>query len=523
MSDLSLSARTLSKSPGFTAVAVITLALGIGANTAIFSVVKAVLLNQLPYREPDRLVMLAETDGHAKVPVTVDFTTAYDWRRLSHSIASISLIRYGDGAIVDQGVPELVHGLRVNYDYFDTLGVKMQLGRTFLPEEDRPDTRRELIISDGLWKRRFGGDPHILGRTILLSDAPFTVVGVLPPGFRPVTLGESSDEQEIFAPLGYALSDLYACRGCQHLRAIARLKPGVSRAAAQAELSAIMHELVRQHPDGYAAGADVALTPLQDQMVGRVKTALWLLLGAVGFVLLIACANVANLVLARTTGRAREMALRAALGASRWRIMRPLLAESLILAAIGGVAGILLAYWGMAGLTALSPREIPRVDEIRLDGTVLAFGFAASLLTGLLFGLAPALRASRIDPQEALQGLGKSTEGRSRRGVRNLLVTVELALAFVLVVGAGLLGKSFLRLMNVNPGYDPRNVVTLNTYVYGKRYEKPEVELNYYRQALNRLRAMPGIESAAMVSVLPMADFDRAGFHVRIGSPRSSI
>ncbi|HUI56402.1 MAG TPA: ABC transporter permease, partial [Bryobacteraceae bacterium] len=480
----------------------------------IFSVVKAVLLNQLPYPNPDRLVMLAERDPGNANPTTVGFTTVYDWRRLSHSFESLSLFRDAAGAIVEQGQPELLLGLRVNYDYFGTLGVRIQLGRAFLPEEDRPNTRRELILSNGLWRRRFGGDPHILGRTIRLSESDFTVVGVLPRGFHGLDTVDSAEAPEIYMPLGYALTDPFACRDCQHLRAIARLKRGVAPAAARAELSSIMREMVKQYPQSYPPGADVQLTPLQDQMVSRVRTALWVLLGAVGFVLLIACANVANLVLARATGRAKEMALRAALGAGRWRLVRQMLAESLILAAAGGVAGVLLAAWGTQALSVLGPREIPRVDEIRVDGTVLLFGFAASVLTGALFGLAPALRASRVNLQEALQGLGKSTDDRSRRGLRNLLVTAELALAFVLVVGAGLLGKSFMRLTRVDPGYDPHNVVTLSTYVYGQRYQKPEVELNYYKQALDRLRATPGIESAAMVSVIPMGSFDRRGFHI---------
>jgi len=515
MGDLSFGARILRKNLGFSLVAMITLALGVGANTAIFSVVKAVLLNQLPYRQPDRLVKVAETDPDTPHPVTVDFTTTSDLRSRSRSFASLSLYRDGEAAMAEGGQPELLEGKRINYDYFETLGVKVQLGRAFLPEEDRPDRRREVILTHGLWMRRFGGDPQILGRVLRLSDAPFTVVGVLPASFRPLQLPGDFDVPEIFTPLGYDLALPMACRGCQHLQLIGRLKPGVSADTARAELSTIMRDIVREHPKDYARDTGVAVEPLREQMVGRVSTALWVLLGAVGFVLLIACANVANLVLARATGRAKEIALRAALGAGRWRIVRQLLAESLLLAGAGGVAGAMLAWWGTSALASLGPREIPRVDEIRMDAPVLLFGLEASLLTGVLFGLLPALRASRVDLTAAIKDMGKSTEGRSRHGLRNLLVIAELALAFVLVAGAGLLGKSFLRLMSVDPGYDPHNVLALNTYVYGQRYQKPEAELNYYRQVMERLRATAGVDSVAMTSVLPLESFDRRGFQIQ--------
>ncbi len=515
MGDVSFSARTLRKNLGFSLVAAITLALGVGANTAIFSAVKAVLLNPLPYSEADRLVKVAETDSDTQRSTTVDFTTTYDLRARSRSFQSLSLYRDGAGAIVEGGQPELLRGKRVNYDYFDTLGVTPQIGRTFLPEEDRPDRRREVILTYGLWMRRFGGDPQILGRVLRLSDASFTVVGVLPASFRPLAMPGDTEAPEMYMPLGYDLSQPAACRGCQHLQLIGRLKPGVSVSAARAELNSIMRDIVSEHPKDYARGAGVVVEPLRDQIVGRVSKALWVLLGAVGFVLLIACANVANLVLARTTGRAKEIALRAALGAGRWRIVRQLLTESLMLALFGGVAGVLLALWGTSVLASLGPKEIPRVDEIRMDAPVLLFGLAASLLTAVLFGLLPALRASRVDLTEAIKDMGKSTEGRSRHGLRNLLVTAELALAFVLVVGAGLLGKSFIRLMNVDPGYDPHNVLALNTYVYGERYQKPEAELNYYQQVMERLRATPGVESVAMASTLPLENFDRRGFHIQ--------
>ena len=514
MNHLVFAARTLRKNLGFSVVAVITLALGVGANTAVFSVVRTVLLNQLPYREPNRLVSVAESDPGTPNPETVDFTTVYDWRTRSHSFEHMSLYRGADGAIVDQGSPELLRGMRVNYDFFDTLGVNMHLGRTFLQEEDRPDRRHVVILSHGLWVRRFGADRNILGRVLRLSGASFTVVGVLPAGFRPLLVSGSDTPPDMFLPLGYALSEPSACRGCQHLHLIARLKSHIAVGEARAELNTIMREIVREHPKVYDHGAKVVVIPLRDRLLGRVSMALWVLLGAVGFVLLIACANVMNLLLARATGRTKEIAVRAALGAGRRRLILQLLAESIMLALIGGAAGVLLAMWGTAALASLSPKEIPRVNEVSVDGPVLLFGLGISLLTGLLFGLLPALRGSRTDLNDVLKSLGKSTQERSRHTVRNLLVSAELALAFVLVLGVGLLGKSFVKLMNVNTGYDPHNVLTLSTYVYGARYQKPEVELNYYNQAMERVRAIPGIESAAMVSTLPLSGFDRRGFHI---------
>jgi predicted permease len=439
--DLRYASRVLRNHPAFALTAVATLALGFGVNTAIFSAVKAVLLNQLPYSDPSRLVKLGESDDGEKRAETVGFTTAYDWRRLNHSFESMSLYRDAASVIIERGEPELLRGLRVNYDFFDTLGVQMQIGRTFLPDEDHKDRRYEVILANGLWKRRFGGDPHIIGRVVHLSDSAFTVVGVLPAGFRSLTIPGVSGAPEIFEPLGYELTDPFACRDCQHLQLVARLKPGVAPERANAETNTIMADLIRHYPASYPPQARVAFEPLRDHLVGQVSTALWVLMGAAGFVLLIACVNVANLMLARASGRAKEMALRAALGAARWRLIRQLIAESLLLAVAGGGAGVLLGWWCTSVLASLAPAEVPRLSEIHIDATVLACAMAASLLTGLLFGLIPAWRTASADPNDALKDFGKATGGRSRRSVRDLLVIGEVALAFVLAVGAGLLGK----------------------------------------------------------------------------------
>ena len=514
--DVRYGLRQLRKSPTYTAMVALTLALGIGASTAIFSAVKAVLLNQLPFRDPERLVKIAEADPDTSDPETIDFTTTYDLRERNQFFESISLFRDGDVAMVEQGQPEVLEGLRVNYDYFDTLGVKVQLGRAFVADEDHPQTRYEAILSHGLWLRRFGGDRSIIGRTIRLNDKPYKVVGVLPETFRPFAREDRVALPEIFTPLGYDLELRDACRGCQHLQAIGRMKPGVSVERARSELNAVMRVIVREHPTEYSERTVIAMMPLRDYTVGKVRTALWILLGAVGMVLLIACANVAHLSLARASSRVKEMAVRAALGAGRARLVRQMLSESLLLAIAGGLAGVVLTWWGTHALTALGPKELPRATEIRIDMPVLWFALAVSIFAGLLFGVAPALRASRVDPNETLKDVGRSTEGRARFAYRNLLVTVELALAFVLAMGAGLLSKSLVRLLNVDPGYDPHNVLTAGVYVYGDRYhDKPEAELNYYKQAMQRLRSTPGIESVAMASNLPLLTFDRSAFHIQ--------
>ena len=510
--DLRFAFRMLLRTPGVTAAAIACLALGIGATVAIFSVVKAVVLNQLPYSDPDRLVTLAIGDADSQRPLNVGYATVYDWWARNRSFERLSLYRGVAAALVEGGEPELLQGMRVGYDFFDALGVQMQLGRSFLREEDRPDRRYEVILSDGLWTRRFGRDPHIVGRVIHLSDASFTVVGVLRPDFRLLFFG--TDPREIFMPLGYDLSQADACRSCQHLRLIGRLKPGVTIGQALAEMNSILRDQVREHPSDYHHSSRVVIAPMRDYILNNVNSALWVLLGAVTLVLLIACANVANLLLARSMARSKEIALRAALGAGRRRLIRQLLTESLLLALVGGSAGVAFAYWGTALLAWAGPTEIPRLHEVRIDLPVLLFSLAASLLTGLVFGVAPAVRASRADLQEALKDQGKATGGRSRSVLRDALIAAEIALAFVLVVGAGLLGKSFVRLMNVDPGYDPHNLLTLSTYVYSQRYKKPEVELAYYDQVMERLRSTPGIEGAAMASVLPMSSYDRRSFRI---------
>jgi putative ABC transport system permease protein len=515
LQDLRYGLRMALKDRSFTAIAVFTLALGIGANTAIFSVVKAVLLSSLPYPEPERLVAVAESDPDTPGPETVDFTTTSDWRERSQSFEHLALYRNFAMTLVDGGEPELLQGMRVGWNFFDTLGVKMELGRSFVPEEDQPEQRYVLVLSHGLWLRRFGADPDVIGKRVRLNEATFSVVGVLPRNYRPLLASLDDPIPEMYAPLGYALSQSFACRGCQHLRLIGRLRPGVSVVQAETELGSIMRSLVREYPTSYDSQAGARVELLQERLVGKVSTAIWVLFAAVGFVLLIACANVANLLLVRATDREREMALRAALGAGRGRLVRLVLVESLLIALAGGAAGVLVGAWGTSLLTTIAPKEIPRLDEISMDLPVLGFSLAVTILTSVLFGLAPALRCARVHLIEALRDSARSTGGASRYRLRGLLVTGELALAFLLVVGAGLLGKSFLRLTSVDPGFDPKNVLTLVSYVWGQRYQRPAAELNLYRQVMERVRAIPGVEGAAMVSTLPFASYDRRGFHIR--------
>ena len=513
--DLLFAFRQVRKFPLFTLVAISTLALGIGANTAIFSVVKAVLLDQLPYRDPSKLVKIAESDPDTPVPSTVDFTTTHDLREQSRSFEQMALFRDGGGALVEHGESELLPGLRVGAEYLDTLGVKMELGRAFLSQEDTPDSRYEAILSYGLWQRRFGKDPSVVGKTLRLSDHSYTIVGVLPPGFRPIMRTDEAVMPEIYTPLGYDVKLPQACRGCQHLQLIGRLKPGVSLYQARAELNTILRGVIHDHPKDYAERAAINIMPLQDYVVGRVSNALWILLGAVTLVLLIACANVAHLSLASVLGRHRELAVRAALGAKRSRLARQLLSENLLLALLGGIAGVSLAWWGVSILAGLGPRELPRAQDVRIDMPVLLFALVTSIATGILFGVMPALRSSHVDLNEALQESARSTDSRSRHGYRNLLVTLELTLAFALVMGAGLLGKSLLRLLNVDPGYEPHHVLTAGVHIYGERYKKPEAELAFYDQAMQRVRAIPSVNGAAMVSTLPLASSDRRGLHIQ--------
>jgi putative ABC transport system permease protein len=505
--------RNLRKSPGFAIVAILTLALGVGANTAIFSVVKSVLLSPLPYSTPDRLMAVSQADARTTTPGTTSYGTLVEWRARTRLFDSLVAYRDWGLPMTGGGDAELVRGLRVSAGFFDTLGVPMQIGRNFTEEEDHPNTRRVIILSDAFWKTRFSADRNVIGRNITLGGVPFRIVGVLPAKFR--TLGFRYDATpDVFGPLGYDVSQPFACRSCQHLRVLGRVKPGVSATDAQAELSQITADLAHTYPKDYSPDARALAVPLQSYFVGSSDKTLWLLLGAVGLLLLIACANVANLLLARAIGRRKELALRAAIGATRQRLIGQMLTESLVLAAAGGSAGLALAIWVIEVLKRLGADRIPRIEEVSLDVPVLLFAFAVATLCGLLFGMAPALEASRVDVSAALKDGSRGSE--SRRRVRQILVVAELALAFVMISGTGLLLKSLVRLLDLSPGFDPKNLITMEIDVSGPTLTKDAQIAVFNRQLLERLRALPNIESAALVSVLPLgAGSDRASLHIK--------
>ncbi len=490
--------RMLLKRPGFTAIAVITLALGVGANTAIFSVVNAVLLRPLPYPEADRLVYIWDSNPSIGYPqFSSSAPNLADWRQQSQSFEYLTAFTTWSFNLTGRGEPERLQGARVSPEIFPMLGVKPILGRTFLPEEDTLGKHRVVLLSQNLWQNRFGEDRNIIGQPITLNGESYTIIGVVQPDFR------TPNQSELWIPA--AFEELQPRRGNHMLGVIARLKPGVTITQAQAEMDGITRRLEEQYPDSNK-GWGVRLVSLFDVVVGDIRTALWVLLAAVGFVLLIACANVANLLLARAATRQREVAIRAALGASRWRVVRQLLTESVMLALVGGALGLLISLWGVELLTKLNPENLPRVNEIGVDQRVLGFTLLASLLTGIFFGLAPALQSTKFDLHESLKegGKGALTSGRGNR-LRNLFVVVEIALSLVLLVGAGLMARSLLRLQQVKLGFNPENLLTLNISLPQAKYREAVQREAFYRDLMRNVSALPGVQSAAVIGPLPLA------------------
>jgi putative ABC transport system permease protein len=493
-----------------TAIAVITLALGIGANTAIFSVVNSVLLRPLPYPNAGRLMTIWE-DHRARSGPEREWTSPTgfeDWRDQAKSFDHVVALQGWGPTLTGQGEPERLVGALVSHDTLATLGVAPALGRAFRPEEDQRGVESVVIISHRLWQRRFGADPSLVGKKISLDGVSREVVGVMPAGLKFPIITNA----EVLRPIQTALNA--GCqRGCYTIRVMARLKAGVSETQARAELNAIASRIGQQFPDTNSK-IGATLVPLHEFRVGPVKTQMLALLVAVGFVLLIACANVANLLLARSATREKEIAIRASLGAGRWRIARQLLSESLLLAVIGGSIGLLLAYLLVGLLVGFSPQGTPRLDEIGVDGRALGYAMAITILTGLLFGSAPIWQLFKADLNQSLRDGGKGLQvARSGRRALSALVVAETALALTLLAGAGLLIKSFIRLQRVDPGFNPRNaltaVVTLPQAVYPERNQIAP----FYGQLLERVRTLPGVQSAAAVSSLPLAGSDTdAGF-----------
>jgi putative ABC transport system permease protein len=489
----------LLRTPGFTTVAAIALALGIGANTAIFSVVNAVLLQPLPYKDAHRLVTVLH---HGSGPVA---TANYlDWRDQSHSFKAMGAADYWSANLSsndpsDSNPAEHILGLKVTQNLLPLLGVQPLLGRLFLPGEDRLGSDYEAILSYRLWQRRFDHDPNILGKTILLNGEGYTVVGVMPPSFQFAPFWATHAELWIPDAFGNSIHD----RGGNHLRVFARLKPGVSVKRAQADITAVTARLEELYP---GSNRGVVVRPLKENVVGNIQTPLLMLLGAVGFVLLIASANIAHMLLARTADRQKEIAVRIALGASRARGMAQFLTESLLLAAIGAAAGLLLATWGIKALVALSPAYIPRVNTVRIDGGVLLLLLGVTLITAVLFALAPAMHVSSTNLSGALKegGRGDSSGIRGNR-LRSFLVTSEFALAFALLIGAGLMIRSFFALQAIDPGFNPHNVLSMIVSVAGTKEEPAARRAVFYRQLMRRLRTLPGVVSAGATNHLPLA------------------
>jgi putative ABC transport system permease protein len=499
--DLRYGARTLLKNPGFTLIAVLTLGLGIGANTAIFSVVNGVLLRPLPYHEPERIVTLL---NYGRGPVSP--ANFLDFRSDSQSFAQMAAAEAWGGSLASADRAESISGLRMGEGLFAMLGERPLLGRTLQSEDYQPGKDHVVTLSHKLWQRAFGGDPNIVGRNITLSGESYTVVGVMPPQFQFPPFW--STRAEMWAPLD--LRSRATARGGNSLRVFARLKPGVTLQQAQAEVDAVNGRLIQAYPEANA-GLNIRVDPLNEKVVGNVRPALLVLSGAVGFVLLIACVNVACLLLARAAMRTSEMAVRLALGAGRWRIVRQLLTESLLLSLGGAAVGILLAVWGVDWLTTLLAGNsnsfsvrLPRLSQIKIDAMALGFTLAVSLGASLLFGLVPALAASKPDLNQALKESARGAAG-GRRRLRETLVVIELALALVTLIGAGLLMNSFLKLQAVDPGFNPRNALAMTVSLAGaSQYVGPAREA-FYRQLTDRLATLPGVESVSAINHLPLA------------------
>src|SRR5262245_33134475 len=502
--DLRYGARILLKKPGFALIALITLAFGIGANTAIFSVVNAVLLRPLPYVEPERLVALWETRQGGRN--SISYPNFLDWRAQNKSFERMASYYTNYMALTGIATPVNLRSAVVSPDLFATLGVKPQLGRWFVAEEEKPGIRA-AIINYGLWQRQFGGDPNVVGRALTLNGKQFNVVGVMPAGFQfpieaePVEVWvTSSIDGEKTNPKEPAQNEQ---RGAHFLLAVGRLKHGLKLEQAQAEMNAIGANLEKQYPDSNTRRG-VKLIPYHNDLVHDYSEALWLILGAVGCLLLIACANVANLLLARATARYKEIAVRAALGADRRRVIRQLLTESLLLSLGGGVLGLLLAWWGTEGLVKLIPEDVPRLAEINIDHWVFGFTLLISVVTGVVFGLAPALQASKIELTEAMKE-GSRSAGGGRGRLRGALVVAEIAIALVVLIGAGLLLQTFRRLQQVDLGFDTHNILTATVELPDARYPKPEQVTAFYQTLLDRVKAMPGVEAVSAIVPQPLS------------------
>ena len=508
--DLRYALRTSLKKPAFTLIAVMTLALGIGASTAIFTVVDAALLRGLPYKSPDQLYHLWERRPQQEFSQReFSYPDYQDYQR--NKAFEIAGYTGGGGIMTGRGEPERVFSPRATANFFSVLGVDPVIGRTFQPGEDKPGTQRVTVLTYGMWQRRFGGDAAILGQSLTLNGESYIVIGVLPASFQ-----FALRQADLWLP--YQPTEGQLTRRFMHgTNVIGRLKPGVTLEQGQTELSAIAKRIEEEHNESHA-GTGVKVISLQEQLVGDVKPILFVLLAAVGFVLLIACANVASLLLTRSLSRHKEVAIRSALGASRWRVVRQMLTESVLLSLAGGVAGLVIAYWGVDTLIAALPdnqlNSLPFLKSLHMDARILGFSFGLSLLTGIVFGLAPALQSSRLDLNEVLKEGSRTTAGGARQRLRSAFVVTEITLAVVLLVGAGLMMKSLLRLLQTNVGFNPENVLTMTVVLPPGKYTEPNTLVSFHQQLKERIESLPGVNGAGTVDILPLQGGNTTRFFV---------
>jgi putative ABC transport system permease protein len=505
----------LRKKPAFTLIAVVTLALGIGANTAIFSVVNAVLLRPLPYPNAERLVAISENSLESR-DISVAYPDYLDWRQQNSMFEEMSARMPTGGVITGGNEPERVIGRLVTPSFFSTLGVQPMLGRGFTEAENKPGTPPVMVISHGLWQRQLGGASDVVGKSVTYNGEPWTVIGVMPAWFD--FYGRTNINNDIFVPLGYLNNlEFMQDRSSHTVRVTARMKPGVSIEQARAELSALSARMATQYPASNT-GVGANTRSFMDDYVGDSRQSLRVIFTAVAFMLLIACANVANLMLAQATTRRREIALRLALGASRWRITRQLITESLVLAAVGGAFGVLLATWGVNLLSKLNTGEWSRMEEVSIDGRVLGFTFLTILLVGILSGLFPSLQTSRFGLNEALKKGNRTSSAGSGGKLRRTLVAAEVALALMLLVGAGLTVRSFHRLTSIEPGFDPQNVLTFRMRLPDAKYKEASQTFAFCREAMSRVSALPGVEAVAVATGFPLGRASDSGYLVE-GQP----
>ncbi|MBI4473355.1 MAG: ABC transporter permease, partial [Acidobacteria bacterium] len=507
LQDIRYAIRTLFKAPAFTAVAVLTLALGIGANSTIFSVVDAVLFEPLPYQEPTRLVLLNHFYPSLSLNASVSAVGYSHYRDTSQSFENLAAFTGWGANLTGDGEPERLRGLAVTTNFFDTLGVPAARGRVFLPEESQPGRELVVVLGHNLWQRRFGGRHDIVGQTLTINGNSYLVIGIMPEQF---TFGrERGLEMEIYAPIVFTPQQLSPnAWTSEFLTVVGRLKSGVSIEQAQSDMESILKGLEQRF--GRESPFRLPLSSYTVIMLGDLRRPLLTLLAAVGFVLLIACANVANLLLARAANREREIAIRATVGAGWHRIVRQLFTEGIVLAAFGCVAGLILAFWGVRSLVALTEGILPRAADIQIDGRVLLFTFGVSILTGVVFGLVPALRSAKKDLHDTLKEGGRTVAGSGRR-MRSALVIFEIAIALILLAGAGLLIESFRRVQQVNPGFRPENVLVMQATLPAFKYPNPQAIRAFHEQSLQSIRALPGVESAASISSLPLSGSVQSG------------